>query len=73
MTPDEEGEYNYQSIQSEIEFLKEFTSPFIVSYRDGYFFGKDLWVSCDVFVSAYEIRLSSSIAREVQLLIFVTC
>jgi hypothetical protein len=45
MTPDEDGDFNFNSIQSEIEFLKEFSSPFILSYLEGFHYQDNIWVT----------------------------
>jgi serine/threonine protein kinase len=44
MTPDEDGDFNIHSIQSEIGFLKEFSSPFIVSYIESFHYENNIWV-----------------------------
>jgi serine/threonine protein kinase len=45
MNPDEDGEFNLYSIETEIQFLKDFSTPFIVSFKDGFKYNDNVWVS----------------------------
>jgi serine/threonine protein kinase len=44
MTPDDDGDFDIKIIQSEVDFLREFSSPYIVSCLEGFHFENNVWV-----------------------------